>query len=40
MGTLLKAANPSPGTPPVSRLLNAARTKAAALLDFAGFKSE
>src|ERR1700692_3406173 len=40
MGTLLKAANPSPAMPPVSTLPNAARTRAAALVDFAGFKSE
>jgi hypothetical protein len=40
MGTLLKAANPSPATPLVSRLPNAARAKGAARLDFAGFKSE
>jgi hypothetical protein len=40
MGTLLKTTNPSPATPPVSTLPNAARARAAALLDFAGFKSE
>jgi hypothetical protein len=40
MGTLLKAANPSPATPPVSTLPNAARAKTAALRDFAGLKSE
>jgi hypothetical protein len=40
METLLKAANPSPATPPVSTLPNAARARAAVSLDFAGFKSE
>jgi hypothetical protein len=40
MGTLLKAANPSPATPPVSTLPNAARAEAAALVDFAELKTE
>jgi hypothetical protein len=40
MGTLLKAANPSPAMPPVSTLPNAARARTTVPPDFAGFKSK